>query len=318
MLALAVAALHCCGGCGRQTARAREAEPRLLRVFGHPGRHPGEMRMPRAIGFSPDGLRIYVLDRTQRLQVFTPGGEFLAGWETPSGTRGNPRGLDVGADGAIYVADTHNNQVVVYSPEGRERARWGKSGRRPGDLAVVTDVAVSGTRLWTCQYGDYADRVQLFDAAGRFVLESGKFGSRAGELSRPQGLAVDGAGNLYVADSVNHRVQVFSPRGEWLRAWGTLGRQPGRLEYPQDVALDRRGRVYVAEFGNNRISVFTPQGGFLGCWGRPGRGPGDFNMPWGVSVHPKTGEVYVADTANDRVQVFAPLPPEWGRAAGAS
>src|SRR5262245_13914233 len=156
------------------------------------------MRMPRAVGFSPDGTLVYVLDRTQRLQVFTPEGSFVRGWATPHGTRGNPRGLDVAPDGSIYVADTHNNQVIVYSPEGRELRRWGKRGTRPGELAVVTDVAVdwgesgrgkevegdrggmgrspelfrsSATRLagtralriprvWTCQYGEYADRVQ--------------------------------------------------------------------------------------------------------------------------------------------------------------
>src|SRR5205807_9711736 len=145
-----------------------------------------ELRMPRAIAFAPDGSLVYVLDRTHRLQVFTPGGEFVREWATPPGVSGNPRGLDVAADGLIYVADTHNSQVVIYTPEGREVRRWGRRGARPGELAVVTGVAIDRLgRAWTCQYGEYADRVQLFDARGRFVRAAASYGDRPGLVSRP-------------------------------------------------------------------------------------------------------------------------------------
>src|SRR5688572_10507355 len=89
-----------------------------LLQFGDAGDHDGQFRMPREVGFSPDGSRLYVLDRSHRVQVFTPEGRWIHGWPTPVGTRGNPRGLDVDPEGRVYVADTHNSQILVYSPEG--------------------------------------------------------------------------------------------------------------------------------------------------------------------------------------------------------
>ncbi len=278
-------------------------------IFGRPGEHEGEFHMPRGIGFSPDGRLLYLLDRSHRVQVFTRGGNYVRGWITPPGVNGNPRGLDVDRAGNVYVADTHNSQVLVYSPDGRLLRKWGRMGKDPGQFINVTDLALDSKGcLWTCEYGSYHDRLQKFTTGGRFLLAVGTCGDRPGQFSRPQGVAVDRNDQLFVADAVNHRIQVFSPDGKLVRVWGTVGAAAGRLRYPYDVAFDRYGRLYVAEFGNSRISVYTPEGKLLTCFGRPGHGPGEFDHPWGVNVAPD-GEIYVADTMNYRVQAFAPLPP---------
>jgi DNA-binding beta-propeller fold protein YncE len=288
--------------------RAAVVEPEL--VFGAPGEHEGEFHMPREVGFSPDGSQIYILDRTHRVQAFTPSGKFLKMWKTPLGSNGNPRGLDVAPDGSIYVADTHNSQIVVYSPEGKLLRKWGRYGKAPGEFISVTDVALdSQGNVWTCEYGEYNDRVQKFDAHGKPVLSFGKFGeppAKPGEFSRPQGIAVDRHDRLYVADAVNHRIQVISPDGKVELVWGQVGSAPGKLRYPYDVSFDRHGRLYVVEFGNQRVSVFTPEGRFLTCFGSSGRGPGQFDHPWGVNVA-RNGDIYVSDTHNYRIQKFPPL-----------
>src|SRR5262249_44502611 len=152
ILLLAAAAALASAGCRMRPAQARNEGPQVRRMFGRPGNHPGEMRSPRAVGVAPDGALIYVLDRAHRLQGFAAEGTYVRGWATPPGVNGNPRGLDVAQDGRIWVADTHNNQVVVYTPEGREVRRWGKRGTAPGELAVVTDVALDREgNVWTCQ-----------------------------------------------------------------------------------------------------------------------------------------------------------------------
>ncbi len=279
-----------------------------VRVFGKAGQHPGQFHMPRSIEFSPDGKRVYILDRTHRVQVFQPDGFFQEEWRTPPGILGNPRGHDVAPDGTLYVADTHNSQVVIYSPDGKERRRIGKRGLRPGEFVAVTDVALDPQgNLWTCEYGQYHDRVQKFDASGRFLLEYGTFGSGPGQFSRPQGITTDRDGNVYVADAANHRVHKLSPEGKPLLVWGVTGHKPGQLYYPYDVFVDSRQRIFVSEYGNNRVSVFDRQGQHLYSWGRPGHGPGEFDHPWGVCVAP-SGEVWVADTMNYRIQIFPPIP----------
>jgi tripartite motif-containing protein 71 len=275
-------------------------------VWGEPGWHDGQFNQPRAIGFTRDGA-VIVLDRSDRVQVFTPEGRWLRTWRVPTVKRGNPRGLDVGPDGLIYVADTHKSRVLVYDAAGHLRRQWGSYGKRPGQFIWVTDVAVDRDGdVYACEYGDYGDRVQKFDRAGRFMLQLGTFGEQPGQFQRPQGITVDRAGFVYVADAVNHRIQKLSPRGEVVRIWGGLGSEGGQLRYPYDVAIDAEGRVYVAEYGNHRVSIFDAEGQFLRCLGRPGRAPGEFDHPWGIGVDAH-GLIYVADTRNGRIQVFQAL-----------
>ncbi|MGV3724250.1 MAG: hypothetical protein ACO1SX_25425 [Actinomycetota bacterium] len=276
-------------------------------VFGDPGEHDGQFHMPREVGFAPGGAQIYVLDRSQRVQVLDRDGKFIRLWETPFCVQGNPRGLDVDPEGRVYVADTHNSQLVVYAPEGKLLRKWGKRGKRPGEFICVTDVAVnSHGDVWACEYGEYNDRVQKFSPEGKPLLAIGKSGTEPGQFSRPQGIAVDERDYVYVADAVNHRIQVLTPEGKVSHVIGGVGTAEGKLRYPYDVALDRQGRVYTAEFGNNRVSVFTREGRFITAFGAAGREPGQFNHPWGVKVAPD-GEIYVADTMNYRVQRFPPL-----------
>ena len=73
----------------------------------------------------------------------------------------------------------------------------------------------------------------------------------------PKGIAVDGSGNVYVADTFHFRVQVFSASGEFLAKWGTEGSGDGQFQFPSAIAVDGSGNVYVADSGNNRVQVFS-------------------------------------------------------------
>src|SRR5205085_8083049 len=86
-----------------------------LLIFGEPGRGEGQFNMPRSVDFARDGS-VIVMDRSDRIQRFTPDGAYLGAWHTETVQHGNPRGLSVAPNGEVYVADTHNSQVLVYSP----------------------------------------------------------------------------------------------------------------------------------------------------------------------------------------------------------
>ncbi|AHH95672.1 NHL repeat-containing protein [Kutzneria albida] len=117
-------------------------------------------------------------------------------------------------------------------------------------------------------------------------------GRGLGQLARPEGLAVDRLGQLWVADTGNNRVQAFTANGLPVRLLS------GRLAEPQDVAVDDAGTVYVADTGNNRVAVFAWWGGYLREFG-----VGVLDKPRGIAVD-KSGHVYVADTRNQRVARF--------------
>ncbi len=130
-------------------------------------------------------------------------------------------------------------------------------------------------------------------------------GSGNTEFNQPHGVAVDGAGNVYVADTGNNRILKLNSTGQYLSQWGGLGTAAGFLSSPYGVAVDKAGFVYVTETGNNRVQKFTSNGVLVAQWGdsapSAGSGSNDFNRPEGIAVD-LWGNVYVADCGNSRVQ----------------
>jgi probable HAF family extracellular repeat protein len=135
-----------------------------------------------------------------------------------------------------------------------------------------------------------------------FLLKWGSFGTGDGQFSEPWGVAVDSAGNIYVADMFNNRIQKFDSAGNFLAKWGSYGTGSGEFDEPMGVAVDSAENVYVADRWNNRIQKFDSAGNFLAKWGSYGNGDGQFFYPLGVAVDSE-GNVYVTD-GNVRVQKF--------------
>lgn len=142
-----------------------------------------------------------------------------------------------------------------------------------------------------------------------YTLAARAFGGST-PVAGPRGVATDGSGNVYVADSLNHRIAVYDKTGRFLRAWGTVGTGPGQFssnQSPLGVAVSGNGMVYVADTWNQRIEVFSETGKLLRQWGGGAIGtkPGQFYGPRSVAVA-SSGNVYVADTGNRRIQIFSP------------
>ncbi len=175
--------------------------------------------------------------------------------------------------GTVYVADTNDNRILVYPPEGTPLVP-------PGDLIG----------RWGAAAGN------------------GAAGSGPGEFDHPHALAVNARGQVYVADSSNNRIVRLSPNGGVIGEWGGLGSAPGRFNDPTGIALDGAGNVYVVDTSNNRIQEFDPDGRFLTEWGTRGIGPGEFSQPTAIAVD-CLGEIYVADTNNNRIERFNPVSP---------
>ena len=124
-----------------------------------------------------------------------------------------------------------------------------------------------------------------------------------GSLLYPKGIAVDRAGDIYVADNWRNLVLKFTADGGLLRFWGGAGTGDGEFDSPEKIAIDEDGYVYVADSGNNRVQKFTADGVFVAKWGGEGAGDGEFRSPVGVAA--SGGVVYVTDSGNHRVEKFS-------------
>src|SRR5262249_51050126 len=130
-------------------------------------------------------------------------------------------------------------------------------------------------------------------------------------LNFPTGIAVDGSGNLYIADLLNMRIRkvaggnISTIAGIGVLAYSGDG-GPGtraQLNGPQGLATDTSGGIFIADTGNNVVRQVARNGvitTFVGSGGA-GSGGNELNAPQGVASDP-SGSVYIADTLNSRVQ----------------
>ena len=162
----------------------------------------------------------------------------------------------------VYVVDTQQDQILVFDADSYKLLRRiGTTGRNhkltsPGDFSLPTHVAVDkeGNVYVTDTLNN---RVEIFDADGKFIREFGKGGDGPGRFARPKGITVDNDGHIWVADEVQSRVQVFDQEGRLLIYFGQLGWYPGQFQALYGIAYDKQNnRVVTSEQFPGRVQVF--------------------------------------------------------------
>ena len=165
-----------------------------------------------------------------------------------------------------------------------------------GPMGIV--ISQSGNVVVTEQ-----DCVSLYSPSGEKLQSFGTYGSGQGQFDDPRGVAVDGEGNILVADYANNRIQKFTGDGQFLKAVGTEGCGPLEFHLVKDIAFNpSNNQVYVSD-ENNRIQILNSDLTYLSTFGKYGKGDGEFESPTGI-VCDSTGNVYVADSDGNRIQVF--------------
>ncbi|XP_014229405.1 serine-rich adhesin for platelets isoform X2 [Trichogramma pretiosum] len=250
--------------------------------------------IPAAAGSSTRGK--YLLKQRQLFKFGMRGSE--------AGCFTWPRGLAVGPDNSIVVADSSNHRVQVFDGKGNFVREFGSYGSAEGEFDCLAGVAVN--RIGQFIIADrYNHRIQVFDPSGRFLRAFGFQGSADGRFNYPWGITTDALGFIYVCDKENHRVQVFQSDGTFVGKFGSCGSGRGQLEHPHYIAVSSTNRVIVSDSNNHRVQIFDVNGQVLKAFGSEGSDEGQFKFPRGVAVDDQ-GFIVVADSGNNRVQIFTP------------
>jgi DNA-binding beta-propeller fold protein YncE len=291
-----------------------------LGSFGEFGTGAGELRGPKRGSVSAGGTLFVTEHSSNRISVFLGDGSFLrafgkgvnaAGFGDPdvcitacqasadgqssAGAMSNPEDAAAAPNGRVYVSDSGNNRVSVFS-------------------------AASGDFLFAFGKGVKPGGGNLCDLATG--CEAGPTGETdSGALSRPAGLTADSA-RVYVGEIENNRVSVFDLDGGFLFAFGkgvnagagdpdicTTQCQagdniagPGVISSPEDVAVGPEGNVFVADGGDNYVAVFSAAGEFIDTFGDSG--PEALVEPTAIASD-DAGALWVADSTADSVKRFS-------------
>ena len=218
----------------------------------------------------------------------------------------HPIDVQVAPDGRLYVAEEFGNRVSIFDQNGNLIGGLGDviGLNRPNGLAIASD----GT-LYVADTWNY--RIQRFGPDGSLLTGWGQPGQYGIEAQiepvdgfwGPRDVAVDSAGNVYVADTGNKRVRVYSPDGVYIRDIGSGGSMAGQLDEPSGLAISPDGRLYVADTWNKRVSVFALDGTPLFNFPVRGWYEDQGNRPY-LAVDGARNLVYVTDPNAGRVLVY--------------
>ncbi len=230
--------------------------------------------------------------------------------------RFNRPNIAIGPQGNLWVADILNRKIRKVTPEAVVST-----------FAISMDVsphAITVDGQGNLYIIDDTHLIQKITPNGDVSIFAGStngFADGSGanaQFSYPSSIAVDGQGNVYVADVLNNKIRKITPNGMVSTLAGSsLGSDDGtgtnaKFKYPEAVAVDANGFVYVTDTGNNRIRKITPNGEVTTIAGSAISGYGEgtgvnarFNTPAGINVD-SDGNVYVSDLGNYAIRKITP------------
>ncbi|CAF3755882.1 unnamed protein product [Rotaria socialis] len=227
----------------------------------------------------------------------------------------NPHGVFVDSYDEVYVADTGNNRIILFSPESKSGTIVSgftlKGGKGNDELDSPTAFFV--TRDQTLFIADSGNaRVQkwkLWDKRGYTVAGGKRAGATLDKISMSYGLYVDDENNVYVSEHNNHRVTLWmaddTDVGLLVAGGNGMGKLPKQLANPWGIYVTKNGTVYIADFNNHRIQKWAPNAksgltvagdsnGVAGSWQY------QLSYPRQVLLD-QYGNMFILDTGNNRI-----------------
>ena len=330
------------------------------------------LNRPRGVAFDASG-NMYIADElNHRIRRVTPGGIITTfagtgtggfsgdGGQAVNAQLNQPGSLAFNANGSLIIADSQNRRIrkvnssngIITTIAGTGTEGFSGDGGPATSAMLRRAVDLAVDAFGNVYFADSVDhRIRKISTNGLISTVAGNgiqgYSGNGGQatsasLRFPVGIALDAAGNLYIADAGNHVVRevtttgiIFNAAGNGTGAGTDSGSFSGDgggavsagLNTPEDVVADSAGTLFIADTANNRIRKVTSNGiittiagtGSDGFSGDGGSALGaTFNFPWAVALD-ASGNLLIGDAFNHRVRRVSPAgapPPVVGGEPG--
>jgi NHL repeat len=237
-----------------------DKDGKFVLQFGSQGSTSGKFVDPRAIAVSSNGT-VWVTDiASSRIQAFDQNGGFIR--QIGKEVFLQPYGIATAPGGMLWVSDPGWNRVFKLNETGGQVSYVKGSPTDPTALVAAKlnypiGLATDSTGdVWVADTAN--DRIQKFDANGKFVGQFGVPGTGAGQLDNPLYIAIARSGNLLVTEEFSNRVQAFRPDGTFLRQFGTAGAGSNQFTEVRGIAaINSSNEALVADAGNHRVQRWS-------------------------------------------------------------
>jgi DNA-binding beta-propeller fold protein YncE len=243
-----------------------------------------------------------------QVKVFDQKGAFLFSFGSKGNSKGqfeSPVGIATDSTGRVYVADTGNRRIQIFTSDGKVLNEFSiqapKGSQHPSD---PVDLALDEQRNRIYVVDNDNHQVLLYSFDKFNYLESwGKEGDGRQDFRYPFFIAVGKDRIVLVVDVINTRVQAWDPRGKALSTIGEWGVDVGQLFRPKGVCVDSSNRVFVSDSYVGAIQVFNRYGSFLSVLGDESGKIMKWKSPVGMTIDYQQ-RLYVVDMIANRVQVY--------------
>ena len=288
-----------------------------------------EFDVPTDVTVGRDG-RVYVLDsENKRIQILNGDATYHGSFDLPHiiPEENNAMcALAINSEDNLYITDSNKHCIHVYSSDGKQLFKFGKSGAWIERGVLISPMAVAVDDEDNVFVGSVM-MISIFDKSGTFIRAFGGPGDQPGQFSLIKGLHIDRKGNVYVSEFSNNRVQIFEGSeltksnkevDDTTRVLTLSARRPAHMFGPKstspmrilteiaeanDVAEGKNGEVIVISQKERQVFVYDSKRDYqrVAEIGGSGKSEGKIISPSGVAV---TSDNLVLVSSRHKLQWF--------------
>ncbi len=292
----------------RGRIEVRDPAGKFLRDIGKGGlTENGSLYIPRDVTVD-DNLNVYVIDEEDRLTKFNSSGAYVAkidggGYGSANGQFWSPQGIDIGSDGKIYVSESWNHRVQIFTSSLTYLSKFGSMGS--GNTQFDFPMGMALDKNDNIYVADPKNkRVQKFTSTGSYSKTFSSSESTPGSLNDPKGIVIKG-NNVYVADYGNERIQQYNLNGDFVKSHINNSNQlVERIGQVFDITTDNSGNFLTTTPFYRNVNKYNASFKGISLFGSTGLEAFRLDKTTGLATA-NNGDVWVADKGSHEIKIYS-------------